>query len=164
MAGSSWPTRSPTSRSSCRRRLHHHDTCEITFTTTPSLRHLLHALSTSTSRCPQLTTENHEGSFTTNYYGSFTDNYYITVDYDNTNLTLSSTPHVHVRLRTCMLLHHHYYTTTTPPLHHHYIAGATTPTRARELELGPTRTLRGGRRHHNPTSTRQSFPCLVRSK
>ena len=50
------------------------------------------------------------------------------------------------------------------PLQHHYIAGATTPTRARELELGPTRTLRGGRRHHNPTSTRQSFPCLVRSK
>jgi len=108
--------------------------------------------------------ENHEGSFTTNYYGSFTDNYYITVDYDNTNLTLSSTPHVHVRLCTYTLLHHHYYTTTSPPLHHHYIAGATTPTRARELELGPTRTLRGGRRHHNPTSTRQSFPCLVRSK
>ena len=116
------------------------------------------------------------GPLTTNYYITtsyyITNDYidydyitidydYITIDYDDTDLTLSS---VHLRATTSPLLHLHYYTTTTPPLHHHYIAGATTPTRARELELGPTRTLRGGRRHHNPTSTRQSFPCLVRSK
>ena len=69
----------------------------------------------------------------------------------------------HYTTTTTPLLHL-YCTTTAPLLHHHCIAGATTPTCACELELGPIRTLRGGRRHHNPTSTRQSFPCLVRSK
>jgi hypothetical protein len=50
----------------------------------------------------------------TSYYTTI-DYDYVTIDYDDTNLTLSSTRY-HQHTTTPPLLHH-YYTTTTTPLH-----------------------------------------------
>eukprot|EP01046_Picozoa_sp_COSAG06_P011690 COSAG06_NODE_670_length_13210_cov_6.810464_11_plen_197_part_00 len=126
-----------TSRSSCRRRLHHHDIREtwLTFTTTPSLRHLLRALPTSTSRCPHLT-----------IMRATTAASPPTTTPPSTTTTLTWRYRQHLTCTcacalarcyttttgTTPLLHHHYYTTATPPLHRkHYHPDTRARARAR---------------------------------